>query len=138
MIRAKDIMTEDLVVIKGKTLVRQIAHMMLRNRITALPVVENKKLIGIVSTADLFMILYKAYVKKIDAEFHKRLAMFRDMTAEDIMTRKVITIKPTTSLDEIVDLVSKKRVHVFPVVEGKKLIGIVSRHDILNAVFSYD
>ncbi len=139
MITAQDIMSENIIVIYEDMLIRQVAHLMLRDRVSSFPVVNKKTgLVGIITITDLFMIINKAFTKKTDAEFHKRLAMFRDMTAGDVMTTKVITIKPSTTLDEIVDHVVHKKIHVFPVMENKRLVGIVSRHDILNAVFSYD
>lgn len=139
MIVAGDIMSEDVMDVSRTMLIRQVAHLMLRKRVSAFPVVDKKLgLVGIVSMTDLFMIINKAFIKNTDEEFHKRLAMFRDMTVSDIMTKKVISILPETTLDEIVNLVAKKKVHVFPVMSKRKIVGIVSRHDILNAVFSYD
>lgn len=139
MLTAKDIMTEEIVVIYEDTLVRQVAHLMLRHRVSSYPVVNKRiGLVGIVTITDLFMIINKAFIKRTDEEFHKRLRMFRDMTARDIMTTNVVLITPDTTLDEIVRLVAKKHIHAFPVVDKKKLVGIISRHDILNAVFSYD
>ncbi len=139
MIVAGDIMSEDVVVVYEDMLIRQVAHLMLRKRVSAFPVVSKTAgLIGIISMTDLFMMMNKAFIKKTDEEFHKRLAMFRDMSIGQVMTENVITIKPTTSLDEIVDLVVQKKVHVFPVLVRNKIVGIVSRHDILNAVYAYD
>jgi CBS domain-containing protein len=139
MIVAGDIMTEEVVTVSGDMLIRQAAHLMLRKRVSAFPVVGKKDdIVGIISIADLFMLINKAFIKRTDDEFDKRLAMFRDMTVADVMTPKVIVIKPTTTLEEIVNLVVRKKIHVFPVINKKKLVGIVSRHDILNAVYSYD
>lgn len=139
MIVVGDIMTDEVVVVYEDMLIRQAAHLMLRKRVSAFPVVSKKVgLIGIISMTDLFMMINKAFIKKTDDEFHKRLAMFREMTVGQVMTKNVITVKTTTTIDEIVDLVVRKKVHVFPVVEKHKIVGIVSRHDILNAVYSYD
>lgn len=139
MIVAGDIMSEEVIVVAEDMLVRQAAHMMLRKRVSAFPVVSQKSgLVGIITVTDLFMIINKAFIKKTDGEFDKRLAMFRDMTVGNVMTPKVVVIKPSTTLEEIVNLVVRKKIHVFPVMEKNKIVGIVSRHDILNAVFSYD
>ncbi len=139
MIFVGDIMTDEVVVVYEDMLIRQVAHLMLRKRVSAFPVVSKTVgLVGIISMTDLFMMINKAFVKKTDEEFHKRLAMFREMTVGQVMTKKVIVVKTTTSLDEIVNLVVRKKIHVFPVMEKRKIVGIVSRHDILNAVYSYD
>ena len=139
MIVAGDIMLEEVVVIYEDMLIRQAAHLMLRKRVSAFPVVNKRiGLAGILSMTDLFMMINKAFIKRTDEEFRKRLAMFRDMTVGQVMTKKVIAIKPSASLEEIVNLVVRKKVHVFPVMDKKKIVGIVSRHDILNAVYAYD
>ncbi len=140
MIVVGDIMTDEVIVVYEDMLIRQLAHLLLRKRVSAFPVVSKKVgLVGIISMTDLFMILNKAYIKKTDDEFHKRLSMFRNMTVGDVMTKKVIVVEPTTSLDEVINLVVRNKVHVFPVLDKKKkIVGIVSHHDILNAVYSYD
>ncbi len=139
MIVAGDIMSEEVFSVQEDMLIRQAAHMMLRKRVSAFPVVSKKAgLVGIITITDLFMMINKAFIKKTDEEFDKRLAMFREMTVGQVMTPKVITIKPSTTLEEIINLVVRKKIHVFPVMRKNKIVGIVSRHDILNAVFSYD
>ncbi len=139
MILVGDIMSDEVIVVYEDMLIRQVAHLMLRKQVTAFPVVSKKiGLVGIISMTDLFMMINKAFIKKTDDEFRKRLAMFRDMSVGDVMSRKVVTVKPTTTLDEIVDLVVRKKIHVFPVVEKKEIVGIISRNDILNAVYAYD
>jgi CBS domain-containing protein len=139
MILVGDIMSDEVIVVYEDMLIRQVAHLMLRKQVTAFPVVSKKiGLVGIISMTDLFMMINKDFIKKTDDEFRKRLAMFRDMSVGDVMSRKVVTVKPTTTLDEIVDLVVRKKIHVFPVVEKKEIVGIISRHDILNAVYAYD
>ncbi|MCC6758167.1 MAG: CBS domain-containing protein [Candidatus Omnitrophica bacterium] len=139
MIVAGDIMSEEVFSVQEDMLIRQVAHMMLRKRVSAFPVVSKKAgLVGIITITDLFMMINKAFIKKTDEEFDMRLAMFREMTVGQVMTSKVITIKPSTTLEEIINLVVRKKIHVFPVMKKNKIVGIVSRHDILNAVFSYD
>ena len=139
MIIVGDIMSDEVIVVYEDMLIRQVAHLMLRKQVTAFPVVSKKiGLVGIISMTDLFMMINKAFIKRTDDEFRKRLAMFRDMSVGQVMSKKVITVKPTTTLDEIVNLVVQKKIHVFPVVEKKEIVGIISRHDILNAVYAYD
>ena len=138
MLTASEIMSEGVVVIYEDMLISQVAHLMLRDRVSSFPVVsKGMGIVGIITMTDLFMMISKAfYYEKVES-FDRQIGRFKEMTVEKVMTRSVITISPQTTLDEIVNLVVKKGVHAFPVVEQDKLIGIVGRHDILNAIFSY-
>ena len=139
MILAKDIMLDEIIVIYDDMRIRQVARLMLRDRVSGFPVVSRDMgIVGIITITDLFRIITNACAEKPDKEFHKRIAHCRDMAVADVMSRQVIAIRPETTLDEIIDIVQPQHVHTFPVVDGKKLVGIIGRHDILNAIFSYD
>ena len=145
-IHAKDIMTEDVEVIKENMLIGQIAHLMLRNRISGYPVVnENKEVIGIITIKDLFVLIDKiadddqrlSMGENRYENLHDKIEKCKDRKVSEIMSRNVITITPDTTLGEIIETVVKWRIHTFPVMEDNKLVGIIGRHDVLNATFVY-
>ena len=137
LIYASDIMSENVVVIKESMLIGQVAHLMLRERVSAYPVVdENENLVGIVTLTDLYALLEKLF-RGTDGTLSDRIANVKKLPVKDLMTRKVKSVTPDTSLDKIIKDVVELRIHSFPVMEQKRLVGIIGRHDLLNAAFVY-
>ena len=138
MITASDIMSDGVVVIYEDMLISQAAHLMMRDRVSSFPVVsKGMGIVGIITMTDLFRIIDNASHSEKDEPFDRQINRFKEMGVGDVMTRTVISISPQTTLPEIVHLMVEKGVHAFPVLDQGKLIGIVGRHDILNAIFAY-
>ena len=138
MITARDIMSDEVIVIYDDMLVSQVAHLMLRNRVSSFPVVSKTiGIVGIVTMTDFFRMINSASHSRKKDSFERRIARFKKLKVATVMTKKVVSITPQTTLTEIVHLLVEKSIHAFPVLENGKLVGIVGRHDILNAIFSY-
>lgn len=140
-----DIMTEYVEVVNKKMLISQVAHLMLRERVSGYPVVnDDGSMAGIVTLTDLFVLLdniadevENEKFQGRDVNFHDKVVEHREKAVSEIMSGDVFSISPNTSVSEIVTLAAKKHIHTFPVVKDGKLIGIIGRHDILNAAFLY-
>jgi CBS-domain-containing membrane protein len=141
---AADIMVTNVITVRPDTSVRKVAEILLARRISALPVVDDADtLLGIISEADLLHRVevgterpYSWWVEFLTGreglaqdyiKAHGRLAA-------DIMTRKVFTVTADTSLREIVNLFEKHNIKRVPVVAKRKLVGIVSRADVVQAL----
>lgn len=134
---AKDIMTEEVIVIYEDMPIREVAHLMLRNRVSGFPVInKGVGLVGVVTMTDLFRLINKA-TNEGDEAFHHHIHDEKNLPVAYVMSKDVITIKPETTLDEIVHLLVNEKIHTFPVVVDRRIVGVVSRHDVLNAVFAY-
>jgi CBS domain-containing protein len=121
--RASDIMTTGVITVGLNTSVANIARSLVENRISAVPVLdEHEALVGIVSEADLIHLEGSDFLKS------------HGVNATDIMTKPVIAANPEMGLDELVSLFDKHRIKRVPVVAHGKIVGIVSRADILRAV----
>lgn len=124
---AKDIMTSKVITVTPETLVGEVAAVLSENRISAVPVLDNSHLVGIVSEADLlhryeigtdcalsgdpwWIQLFSA--DRSPAEYVKSHAR----QVRDIMTREVATVAPDTALAEIASLLEKRRIKRVPVV----------------------
>jgi len=90
----------------------------------ALPVVDGEKLVGIMSERD--------YARKVILQGKSSL----NTPVKEIMTEKVITVKPDQSMSECMELMTVKRVRHLPVVNGDKLVGIISIGDVLKEIIS--
>ena len=94
--------------------------MMAENDIGALLVVENDKLIGIISERD--------YARKV--MLHGKSS--RDIPVREIMTEPVICVQPDRTVDECMALMTDKRIRHLPVIENDKLIGVLSIGDLVK------
>ena len=99
-------------------------RLMDEKNVGALPVVENGKLVGIVSERD--------YTRKVIL----RGRSSKDTLVSDIMTKQVLTVNPSNSVTECMQIMTDKRVRHLPVLEGTNLVGILSIGDLVNWLIS--
>lgn len=142
---AEDIMTENVVAIRDDMTIGQVAHLMLRERVSGYPVIDSEKhVIGVVTLTDLFVLIDKIVHQhpslpsecQID-DFEAALAKSKDMKVSQILSKNLLVISPSTTIHDIIEAVVKSNIYTFPVMKDEKLVGIIGRHDVLNAAFSY-
>jgi CBS domain-containing protein len=143
--RAADVMTQRVFRIRPDWTVAHIADVLAQRQISALPVVdEDERVIGIVTEGDLMRrpeigtARPPAGDSDSFAERTSRAAAYvksHGMTAADVMTRNVITVAKETPLEAIAELMERRRIKRVPVVEGGRLVGLVSRLDLVRAVY---
>lgn len=140
--RAGDVMTADVVTVTPETSVRDVARIMLERRISGVPVVENGRLVGLVSEGDLIGRAElsserhpQAADPKATAEENARAYIkAHGMKAADIMSRDVVTIDEHEPLDRIAALFEARGIKRAPVLRHGKLVGIVSRANLLQGL----
>jgi CBS domain-containing protein len=143
--QAHDIMITKVVTVQPGTTVREIANLMVDHRISGLPVVdESGRLVGIVTDGDL----YRRAELGTDKRRRSWLEMFSSSTeaqdyveahgrtARDVMTADVVAVAPGTSLRQIADLFETRRIRRVPVVVDGRVVGIVSRANLVQALVS--
>jgi CBS domain-containing protein len=142
---ARDVMTKDVVTVGPETTVGEIAALLVRHRIGAVPVVssDDRRLLGLVSQTDL--------VHRSETGTEKRrkwwLEAFADPDAkareyvrshghkaQDVMTRMVISVSESASLAEVADALDTHRIRQVPVVTDGRLAGMISRADLVRAL----
>ncbi len=144
MLTAADIMTRDVVTVTPHTSVRAIAQLLCTRHISGVPVVDReKRVIGIVGEGDLLGHAEVAGERRrswwLNA-FVNSNALARDYikthgrVAADVMTPTVITVASAASIAEIARILERHRIKRVPVVDGGKLVGIVARGDLLQAL----
>jgi len=94
-----------------------------KHKIGAMPVVskQNNDIIGIVSERDLARFIFKDEFKN-------------DLPVTKIMTKEIITCNLNTSVTELMEIITQNKIRHIPIVEGKKILGIVSVGDVVNHV----
>lgn len=142
--KAADVMATNVITVRLDTPVATIAEVLLANRISAVPVVNDKDvLVGIVSEGDL--------IHRVEAgtERHRswwlelltgketlahEFVMSHARKAANVMTRPVISVQPDTLLGDIASLLEKHRIKRVPVASNGKIVGIVSRANLIQAL----
>ncbi|MCK4327930.1 MAG: CBS domain-containing protein [Candidatus Diapherotrites archaeon] len=149
----KDIMTKDPKTIPVDATIHDIVELFRKHRIRGAPVVKKHRLVGIVTEYDLldFMELHefggklwlpapfdfieavldaKQEVYEVKKEFEK----LRNATAEKVMSTDVVTVAPTAHVSEVADLMTEGNLTHVPVVEDDKLVGLVTRSDLIKSL----
>lgn len=145
---AKDIMTSPVVTVGTKMPVTEVARQLVARRISAVPVVgDDGCIVGIVSEGDL-MRRPESETERHPAWWLVLLASSEDraeeyvkthgMCAEDVMTRNVMTVSGDTPVGEIATLLERNHIKRVPVVEGGRLVGIVSRANLLHGLVAME
>jgi len=144
--RASDVMSRSVVTTTPNTTVEDIAKLMINHRISGVPVVDRDgRLVGIVTEGDL--------LRRAETGTERRRSRWREWFApnsrlaaeyikshgkrvEDIMTRDVVAVGEMATLGEIADLLETRRIKRVPVVHDGKIVGVVSRADLLQVLAS--
>jgi CBS-domain-containing membrane protein len=142
--RAHHIMTRDVITVTPHTGIEDAANIMLRTHISGLPVVDDAgQLVGIVSESD--------FLRRSEIGTGRKRAKWlqflmgpgwaasdfvheRGRKVEDVMTQDPVTVGEETPLEDLVRLMEKNDIKRLPVLSGKRLVGIVTRSNLLQAV----
>lgn len=143
--RVRDLMTREVSTVQTETSVNDVARLMSKKDVSGLPVLDAEgRVAGIVTELDLivrngrleipvFLQLFDAVVPlELPRHLNNRLRHMLGTRAEDVMTREVHSVGPDTEVEDLVDLMVKRRVNPVPVVEDGRLVGIVSRSDLVR------
>jgi CBS domain-containing protein len=142
--RARDIMVSPVITVKPSQTVREVARVFVERKISAAPVVDDTgRLVGIVSEGDL--------LRRSETKTERdRSSWLRLLTADeilaveytkarackvaDVMTKKVVVATVDTPLSEIASLLEKNSIKRVPVLSAGRLVGIVSRSNLVQAL----
>ncbi len=144
--RARDLMTSDVITVRPDASVKDVAQIMLSHRISGVPVTDSQgQLKGIVSEGDL--------LRRAETGTERRMSWWLDLLASpeqrasdyikshathvrDVMTANVATVDEDTPASEIATILEGKRIKRVPVVKDSRVVGIVSRADLLRGLAS--
>ncbi|MDK2834225.1 MAG: hypothetical protein PWP63_1312 [Methanolobus sp.] len=145
-------MNPDVVVCSPEDTIGDVARLLKQNNISGLPVVDDDKVVGIVSEGDLLKLLevpdrsglwlpspfevFEVPIRElINWEETKR--MLDDVGSkpvEEIMNKRVYTVSPEDSIEKASTIITKHKINRLPVIEGGLLVGIVTRGDIIRGL----
>jgi len=144
--KAHDVMTWGTITVEPEASVARAVRLMLQNKISGLPVVDDKgELVGMVTEGDFLRrgelgtqrqrprwLEFLLGPGRLAAEY----VQSSGQKVSEVMTPEPKTITPETPLDDVVSLMERHRIKRLPVVQDGKLVGIVSRANLLHALAS--
>ena len=126
-------MTRSVLTIKPHDTLKKARELMTKHRVNQLPVVADDKVVGIVTDRDV----RDAYPSSMRLLRGKDIEEFADShVVEEVMTFNVVTIGPEASLREAAQHMRKQRFGAVPVIDRGKLVGIITRSDLLDAALA--
>jgi CBS domain-containing protein len=144
--KAANVMVSNVITVGINASIGEVAAVLLNNHISGAPVVNEKgELVGIVSEGDLIRRpeigtakRHSWWLELISNKWASATEYIKSHSRKiaDVMTRDVITAKPDTPLGDIASMLERNRIKRVPIVEGGKLVGLVSRANILQALAS--
>lgn len=142
-----EIMQADVITVGPDTTVRELASILADKKISGVPVVDDEyEVVGMVSEADIIVqdaeLHFPYYVPLLDSviylqsfgKFEDRLRKMFGSKVKEIMSTEVMTIGPDASVRDAATLMADREINRLPVVAEGKLVGIVTRHDIVRAI----
>jgi acetoin utilization protein AcuB len=129
-LRVADIMSAEPVTITPDESVHAARALMQQRQIRHLPVLENNRLVGIVSDRDIQRVLPSPATSLAVWEVHHLLD---ELTVGEVMTRFVVTVAPHLPVTMAIHRLLRHRIGALPVVAGRQIVGILTRSDVLRA-----
>jgi len=146
MVKAKDVMTEEVITVQQNTTIEEVARLLIQHKISGCPVVNDEgTLKGIVTENDLIsknkrlhiptiVRLFDAFIPLGTSKLETEIKRMTASTVGEICTRNVITVEEETPIEDIATIMTEKKIHLLPVVKQGKLIGIIGKKDLIKGI----
>lgn len=139
----KKVMNQNVYAISADSKIRDLLQLFIEKQVSGVPVVaEDNKLVGIVTDADVLGQIHEpptffdlmTYIMVIDSEsvLLADIKQLLDLPVAKVMTKNVVTVTEDTKLTYAAQVLSKRKFKKLPVVRGGKLVGVVSRRDLVR------
>lgn len=146
MLKAKDIMTRDVITVKPDATIEDLARLLVKHGISGVPVVDDKgTLKGIVTENDLItknsrlhlptiLRLFDAYIPLGTGKMEDEIKRMTASMVDEIYAKEVITVDHEASVEYIATIMTEKKIHLLPVLKEGKLVGIIGKKDVIRGM----
>jgi CBS domain-containing protein len=127
-----DVMQAEPMTLRADENLDMTEDLMSLGRVRHLPVLDGERLVGVVSLRDL---LACSLTRALDFEARERRVFLKSVTVREAMSDRLITVPPKATRAEAAALMLRNRIGCLPVVDGEKLVGIVTETDLIRAAY---
>lgn len=148
MLTAGEIMTKKIITVNPEMGVEELASLLWENKIGGAPVVDDQgRLLGVVTESDLIDQTKKVHIPTVlsildsmiflenPAKLDQEIKKMTGTRVADIYSTKPVTVKETTTLEELASIMADRKVHTLPVTSDGHLVGVVGKSDLIRAIF---
>lgn len=136
LIEVKHIMTTDLITADPDEILDSVKHKLISNHIQHIPVVDGRKILGIISKGDIHRMEHHFTLFQSEKALESNRQIFSTILASEIMTKTLVKLKDTDPASIAVDLFRENLFHALPVVNAKdQLVGMITPLDLLKYAF---
>ena len=129
------IMTKNLVLLNTTDGLEKAEYLMKKHQIRHIPVVDNKKIIGILSQTDLLRL---SFADSYNSEANEsELDVYNMLSVNQIMMKNLISVSSTTSIYKVAKLLKEYEFHALPVVDNDEIVGIVTTTDLITYLLTH-
>lgn len=135
--KVKDIMISDVVTLSPDDTFYDIVELFSEKKISGAPVVEGGKTVGMVSESDIMQFVSEKHLIAMIEKEDKAMKNKTSMQAKQFMTKKLATVSSDDDLGKVIKFLDEKDINRLPVVDKGKLVGIITRADVVSVVSEY-
>lgn len=130
-----EIMTRSLITIEPNTILDAVNELFVQHDFHHLPVVENGKFMGILSRTDIDRVSSNIDLIHTKANALANEKIFKSLVAKEVMSANAVVLAPDDFLSYAATLFAENKYHALPVVEGDKLVGLVTTFDLIEHAY---
>lgn len=147
MLTARDIMTKEVITVQEDMTIETLGRIFIEKRISGAPVIDNKeKLVGIVTENDLVRKNSRLHIPTVVRIFdafvplgstdrvEEEIRRISASKVSEICSRTVVTVAPDATLQDVSSLMFEKGVHLIPVLDAGRIVGIIGKIDIIRGM----
>jgi CBS domain-containing protein len=135
--KVKDIMVTDVVTLSPDDTFYDIVELFVEKKISGAPVVDKGKPVGMVSESDIMEFVSEGHLVTMIEKEDKAMKDKTSLKARDFMSKSVITVSSNDDVSKVIALLDDKDINRVPVVDKGKLVGIITRADVVSVVSEY-
>jgi len=144
--KVRDIMKTDVYTVTDEANIGEVIRILVDNQINGVPIVDGKeKVVGFISDGDIMKFVAKQNPRIIDMtsfitvwydteSFEKKMDDLMDLNVMDLATTKLVSVEADYDIDEAAKVLGDKKIKKVPVLENGKLVGVITRSDILRYI----
>ena len=134
MLRLTDIMTTDIAAAAPDMTLREAIAILADHHVGGVPVLRGEKVVGVFSAADLLAYLTDLNERPPSDSLRRRRTSLEQVTVSELMTRELKSLSPNCTVEQAADFMRENQIHRVLVMDGSRLVGIVTTTDVAKAV----